>query len=180
MSETYNLLNQIFECCAELETVLLQPEQRQAAITLGLSSEVVGFDRPEDWRRLQLQGLAAAAVWHHGDPLPAELQTAPEVSADFMRFLASLFNNQWLVDWHVFTPADSFLQTPPTWLWQASADWQSQNSLFLPWQRPGSESHWTLGLWYQSLELHTPLQSVQSLEAFVASWKEIIPEPEHD
>lgn len=163
-------LHAILDGAAELEETELSLDQGQARIQIGLYPQERGLDREPDYRRLALSGLKAVCCWTGAEELPAELRCENPVSPLFMNFVASLFANQWLEHWNLFADPASFLAQPPSWSWQASADWQQAEALFLRLQRAG-DAVWTLGLWFDSLEVETPLETRQTLKAFVDGWE---------
>lgn len=174
-AETQDQLNQILSECAELETTLLDMTAKQASLSLGLNPEDSDYDKPEDWRKFHFKGLKAVAFWPPAnEKLPPELQFKDTPSPEFLQFMGSLFNNQWLLGWQVFGGAERFAELKPHWFWQADDTWAEAPSAYILWEQAGSEQYWTLGFWYSELEIETSIETIQSLNDFVKAWKDVI------
>ena len=162
--------NSILDGCAELEETRLELAKGEARVQVGLYPEERGFERDPEWRRLALSGVSAVLCWTGDEELPAELRFGHAASDVYMAFVGSLFKNEWIYDWDLFTEAAPFLLKPATWSWVAGEDWQQQESLFLHLERTGG-AVWTLGIWFADLEIETPLETRQSLKDFVEGWR---------
>lgn len=174
-SETQDVLNRILSDCAELETCLLDLEADVATLSLGLNPEDSDYDKPEDFRKFHFKGLGAVAFWPpQGESLPPELQFETPPSDALLSFIASLFNNQWLLGWQVFGGAERFDTEAAHWFVSRQEHWSEQASAYVLWEQPGSESHWTLGLWYKELEIETSIETIQSLGDFVEAWQDVL------
>lgn len=154
---------------AELEETELRLNEGTARIRLGLYPEERGFDREPEWRRLALTGIHAVRCWTGSEELPAELRCGNPVSPSFMQFVGSLFANQWL-DWQLLNA--QLPREEPTWSWGPEPGGEG---LFLELQRQGSQI-WRLGLWFSGIEIETPLETRQSVQAFVDGWRFMLPE----
>ena len=160
--------NRILDGCAELEVLRFDPSSRSAKLTIALYPEERGLKRDPDWRRFVLQDVSAIRCWTGDEDLPPELDAIAAPTPTFMAFVASLYRNQWVLDWEVMGTAPT---TEPRWQWSSGEQSQDGELILLCLDRPGSETPWTLGLWYGQLKVETPLESVQSLADFVAGWK---------
>lgn len=169
-AELKTSFNAILTGAAELEETELDLERQVARIQLGLYPQERGFDREPEMRRLALSGLKAVMCWTGNEILPPELRFEDSASPGFMRFVASLFRNQWIFDWDLFAESGDLLKVTPAWGWIADQDWQLADVLFLELERANKVT-WKMGLWFSGLELETPLETRQSLKEFVNGWR---------
>lgn len=170
--ELTSLFNRIFDAASEVEEVRLEAMDREALITIGLYPEERGHKQREpEWRRLLVHGIAAAAVWTQDEPLPPELRMIENPSPEFMSFIATLFGNQWLLDWDLMPGRGSLAGTAPTWRWTPEPDWEDREVIWLYRERPGGVRPWTLALWYDQIEVATPLETIQSVHDFIDGWR---------
>jgi hypothetical protein len=85
--------------------------------------------------------------------------------------MASLFREQWIYDWECF--AEPSLAAAPAWSWQAkdaSAEVAETFAVYL--ELPG-QPEWVLSFRFSGLLLETPLETEQSLNDFVAGWRQL-------
>jgi hypothetical protein len=174
--EDIQTVNKVFEGYSTLQSVHLRTARQYAEVTFTIDRGVTESG-PKEYCVFCLTGIAAACVLTKDEPLPPELKTINQASAELLDFVAAMFREQYIYECDLFSPARL------NWAKMnfAAATWRygEPTHLDLPslgvfLERPleSASSAWELRLWFSELKVHVPGGVIGQRELSLARFAE--------